>query len=284
MGWPVPDRDKDPWFAKFKVLVGAMDSSAFAAREDVNLIIAGCAEYTFEASTGSLSWIGTQEFVSPFSGHAIQLPAGSVTVQEGEAVYVNLSRAPTADGPVEAGAAVASVVPNQDDAFSLCVRREDALYFRNGVRVLDGTTVNILKATEDEYTILNIGDRQTHSDTIRLSVGAIAFNPEDHAKDGMEMVVLFRATVASGNDGVLGHVTLHNYDDDEDVVTLDVLSSAETAIEAQATLGSGPGEIDSVEHLYEVLLHLDAAPGDQDGVELYSAEIRVENRVGPCSP
>jgi hypothetical protein len=282
MGWPVPGRDTDPWFAGFASMVAAMDASAFASREDNELIIAGCAEYTFDAGTDSLSWVGTQEFVSSFSGYAMQLAVGNVSVREGETVYVNLSRAPTADAPTIAG--VASIVPNHDDAFALCVRREDALYFRNGVRILDGHTVNILKAAEDEYTILNMGDRQTHSDTARLSVGAIAFNPADHAKDGMEMSVIFRVSAASGNDGVLGYVTLRNYTDGEDVLTLDVLSSLVTAIEAEATLGTGAGEIDNVERLYEVLLHLDAAPGPQDGVELYSAEIRVENAVGPCSP
>lgn len=275
MGWPVPDRDADPWFAGFESMIKAMDSSSFASREDNELIIVGDATYTLDAIANLLSWTGTQEFVSPFSGYAGQLTAASLTVYEGDTVYVNFSRSPTVEYPLVS--ASVSVVPNHDDSFSLCTRRGGALYFKTGARVIDGQPINILGFAEDEYTVLDIADRQTHNDVTRLSVGAIAFNPADHAKDGMTLGVSFGATVASGNDGVLGHVTLRNFTDGVDILTLDATSSSITDLEQVVVLGSGSGEIGNVERIYEILLHLDAPPSPGDSVELYSAEIRVEN-------
>ncbi len=281
MGWPAPTQDSDPWFDRFKSLVFAVDSSFFASREDHELIVTGCAEFTFDATTDSLSWAGIQNFVSPFSGFGNALSAGSATMREGEVLFVNLSRAPTATAPT--AAATLAIVPNTDDAFALCIRCQNEVYFRTGAKLSDGETINILAPVEPELTTLNIANRQTYSDVTPLVAGAIAFDPTDHTKDGMDMEVTFRAVVASGNEGIEGHVRLVNRTDSETVVTLDITTSTETALEQQLVLGSGTGQIDSAEHIYEAQIFLDGAPSAGDSIELYSASIYIENFPPSCS-
>lgn len=141
MQWPYPGRDTDPWWAKFESMVVSMDSSGYASREDRQLILGGGGLVSWNAGTGVLAWGDALEVYSPISGFRLDLPSGSKILADGEVLYVDLTRAPTRN--VTLGAAVASQVPNTNDAYALAIRRGTDVYWRHGIRIQDGQTINL---------------------------------------------------------------------------------------------------------------------------------------------
>jgi hypothetical protein len=141
MRWPFPAKDSDPWFEKFDSMVEAMDGSGYASREDRQLILGGGDDVTFDSGANTLSWTADIEVFSPISGFKLTVPADTVTILDGEVLYAVLTRAPQVNNTI--ARLVASSVPNTDDAFALCIRRDSTVYWRHGSKVENGETVNI---------------------------------------------------------------------------------------------------------------------------------------------
>ena len=133
MTWPYPSRSQQPWFEAFEAFVAALDASGYAAREDRQLVLAGGGTITWSTATSVLSWSATLRIVSPITGFQIQIPASSVTVDDGFLIYANLTRAPTSN--VTATAVVAARVPPSDSAIVLAVRVGGVIYWRNGLQL-----------------------------------------------------------------------------------------------------------------------------------------------------
>lgn len=150
MQWPFPAKDSDPWFEFFEQMTIAMDSSGYAAREDRQIIMGGGGDVTFDAGSDELSWTDPLDFYSLISGFKISVPAGTVSLNDGEVLYLNLTRSPTQNLGVSTAAA--NQVPNTDDAMALAVRVAGAVYWRHGSRVNSGETVNIfgVPGTQDQ--------------------------------------------------------------------------------------------------------------------------------------
>lgn len=139
--WPFPEEQEDPWYDSFLAMLLAEDASAYASREDRQLVLASGATFTFDSGSGVLSWDAPVEILSPISGFKITISTGSVTMLDGQLFYCVLTRSPVAN--VVASVVVANSVPNTDDAFIIGVRNGAAVYFRTGVRIQSGESVNI---------------------------------------------------------------------------------------------------------------------------------------------
>jgi len=271
MTFPYPSENQDPWFTAFEDFVNALDASGYAAREDRQLIPSGGGQFTLDATGDSLTWDATLEILSPISGFRIDVPAATVTMEDGDALYVELVRSPTTN--VVSAGVVATQVPSSDTAYVIGIRRGAVVYFRHGVCLPDGVAREIFTA-DTGPVIIQMGGRESHSsDVTPLVVGAIAFTPVTH--DPVTSLV-FRAVAANGDVSLTNKVQLFNVTDSVLVAELSFTSTATAKDEVTLTRGTGAGEIDDPEHIYEVRLLLGAAPGGpSETIELYSAELRL---------
>lgn len=144
MIWPFPAKDRDPWFEFFEQMVTAMDSSGYASREDRQIIMGGGGDVSFDASTDTLDWSVALDFYSLIAGFRISVAATSVTILDGEVLYLDLTRAPTQN--IGVVTVIASSVPNTDNAYALAVRVGTTIYWRHGAKLESGETINIFGA------------------------------------------------------------------------------------------------------------------------------------------
>jgi hypothetical protein len=126
-------------------MVLAQDASGYAAREDRQIVLASDATFSWNAGTGVLSWNADIELLSTISGFKITIPAGNVTLTDGRLFYVVLTRAPASN--ITTSFAVASSVPNTDDAAVIGIRNGAFVYFRTGVRIANGESLNLFNLT-----------------------------------------------------------------------------------------------------------------------------------------
>lgn len=281
MLWPYPTKDSDPWFAGFESMTGAMDASGYAAREDRNILISGGGTVSFTASSGLLTWSAGIVLMSPISGFKLTLPAGSATLVDGAQLYVNATRAPT--GNLSLAPFVAPQVPNTDSAMLLAVRNGSAVYFRNGSEVGDGQSKTLfssggLQTGSALVTVIKLSTRESHGSDTALVCGADAFNPVAFDMPGFTKSMVFRAVASNGDIGLTNTVQLYSITDSDVIATLSFTSTAVAKMEAVLTQGTGAGQVDPVEKIYEVRIALGApSGGPTETIELYAAEIIVTN-------
>lgn len=278
MIWPVPAKDSDPWFEIFDQMVTAQDSSSYAHREDRHNRLSGGGDVSFNATSGVVAWTAPIEILSPISGFKITVPVPltSLVVEDGQLVYINLTRSPVSN--VSAVAVVASTAPNTDSAYVLCVRNGTGVFWVNGTSVLDGESKSLFggPGAGTQIEIVNLANRTSNGSVTPLVAGGAAFNPALHDKPGFTKLMQFRAVSANGETGITTSVTLWNVTDGEEVAALSFTTTAQAKDEVVLVEGAGAGEVDSVEKIYEVRIFLDASPGGPtETVELYEAEIRV---------
>lgn len=143
MNWPYPSENQDPWWETFKTLMQAQDASGYAAREDRHLILFGGGTMTFTAGTGLLTWASEINILAAISGFKWYVAAGSISLNDGEVAYVDLSRYPTLNSSL--AIAKAAQVPSTDSALALCVRIGNKVFFRNGRSINDGSSFALLE-------------------------------------------------------------------------------------------------------------------------------------------
>jgi hypothetical protein len=277
MKWPYPDKDTDPWFEKFASMTEAMDASGYAAREDRNTLISNGGIFSFTASTGLLSWSSALSFLSPIDPFKQSIPAASVTILDGQRLYVNIARAPQSNSLLTA--IVANQTPNENDATVICIRDGSSVYFRNGSRISDGESKSIFSGSSSgakQVDVIKIATRETHNSVVPLIVGGFSFNPSDYDKPGFTKVMAFRAVASNGNTSMTTSVKLRNVTDSDDIATLSFTSTAFAKDQVILVEGLSAGQVDSVEKIYEVRILLSVPPsGPLDTIELAGAEIVI---------
>ncbi len=275
MKWPFPRENLDPWFDSYVDQLSAQDASGYAHREDRNEFLGAGGTFTFDDVGDSLTWDATLEIYSPITGFRIDVPADTISIEDGQVFYVELTRAPT--NVITAVPVVSSTIPGNDTAMVIAVRRGSNMVFRHGVSLPSGVPSPLFAPAVPPAGPLGTiwaGGRESHdSDVTPLIVGAFAFTPTIYLPDLTSLV--FRAVAANGDVGLTNSVILFNVTDSETVATLDFTSTSIAKDEVTLTLGSGVGEIDTPEHIYEVRIILGAPPAPSDTIELYSTELRV---------
>ncbi len=141
LAWPVPAEGANPWFDAFQAMVNAMDASGYAAREDRNIIFMEGGNFSWAATPGVLSWTASIEILAAATGFTWFVPPSSVSMQEGDMLWVDLVRGPTSN--ITIVAQVSPHLPSSDTAQILGIRRNQRIYFRFGYILLDGQTLPI---------------------------------------------------------------------------------------------------------------------------------------------
>jgi len=180
MGWPYPSEHQDPWFQSFEDLVTAIDSSGYAAREDRNIVFGSAAIWSFTAGTGVLSWDADLKIYSTIKGYFFTVPAGSVSLQEGELFYVDLVRAPSAGQALTP--VVSSQVPTSDTRLVIGVRSGSSVFFRFGKKIGDGESFNVFEGGAGGGPLSDTFEREStfsipdgSSTTVESTVGRVIY-------------------------------------------------------------------------------------------------------------
>lgn len=148
MNWPFPNENQDPWYIALENFAKALDASGFASREDRQLILFGGGTIDWSAIGSTLQWSQPLKVASPIAGFLLSVPATSVTIEDGQALYATLTRAPTRNQNVQVQ--VANQVPQTDIDYILAIRVGSSIYWRNGTSMDDGDSIAGL-------TIRNVG-------------------------------------------------------------------------------------------------------------------------------
>lgn len=155
MSWGYPSEDADPWLEDFLAFVRGTDASAYAAREDRNMLLMGGGLISWDAASGALTWAAEIELLSPNTGFLNRIPAGSVTIADGQVVFGSVARALGMNASL--AVSTGSFAPSTDNAIVLCIRRGASIYWRTGLIMGDGDTIT------------NIGSSQSGSGTVVLA-------------------------------------------------------------------------------------------------------------------
>lgn len=166
MGWPYPSENAGQWFDTFRSFVEAADASGFASREDRNLILSGGGTIGWSAPT--LSWSVRIVIVSPISGFQLRVEPGSVSLTDGQVLYVDLTRAPTTN--VVVVPVVSSKVPSSNSALILAVRLGNFIYWRNGLMMDDGDSFTNIGASQGSGSALEIEDEGVSVDAATVNL------------------------------------------------------------------------------------------------------------------
>ena len=150
MGWPYPAENAEQWFKSFESFVNAMDTSGFASREDRQFILAGGGTVTWNSTTGTLEWTDDLHLVSAISGFRISAEAASVTLTEGQLMYVTVIRAPTQN--ITTTPSIGVQVPDTDNSVLYAARIGDRLYWRNGLMMQNGESFSTVGASQGGST------------------------------------------------------------------------------------------------------------------------------------
>lgn len=140
MLWAFPGVDQDPWYDSFLDLTRGQDASAYAYREDRNLILAGGGTISFALNL--LSWTEPISVWSPQTGFLVLVaaqPAGVPLVNSGDIVRWDQTRHPGENVTVQPEVATRALA--NDNSLVLCLRIDDRIVFRNGSWLGDGDTL-----------------------------------------------------------------------------------------------------------------------------------------------
>jgi len=139
--WPYPEPNQQVWFDVFEAMVGAMDSSGYASREDRHIIVMGGGYFLLDSDI--LSWTEDVELLAAITGTKWIIPAGSINLADGEMTYLNLDRAPVTNSTLTLQKGIK--VPSTDSALFFCIRVGDIVYFRNGRGIMVNVPEEIWK-------------------------------------------------------------------------------------------------------------------------------------------
>lgn len=222
MLWPYPSEDTDPWWEQFKAFIEAADASAYASREDRNLVVTSGGTFSFDAGTDELIWSSAIQVYSPVEGFLVSVvsPSGAphtLIVPDGSAVYFNTVRAPGTN--VQVLALVANQIPNTDTAVLLAVRRGDKIYFRDGATLGDGESADVFEegggggggsAMAPPRQLLTLATNESTDQSSYESIGAFVITPSDYQYLGHTVTLLFRVVANITTSGLNGTVVLYN--------------------------------------------------------------------------
>ena len=143
--WSYPNEDQDPWWVAYDAQIQQQDSSTYALRETLNAVIMNGGTFTFSPAGNSLDWTSIIDVLAAPTGRLWQVPAGGVTLNEGDMVYLTVPRSPVEN--VGVSVASGSVLPDvlRDDRIVLAVRRDNRCYFRNGAVLQAESSADILE-------------------------------------------------------------------------------------------------------------------------------------------
>jgi hypothetical protein len=127
---------------------------------------------------------------------------------------------------------------------------------------------------------IRAGDVASHNSATPLVVSQFAFDPSEYSLTGATRSLVFRAVAANGGGVAQTKARLYSVTDTEYIGSGLTFTSANPA-KAQETLtiGTGSGEVDDSEKIYEVHIWVVSPDEVDDTIELGSAELRLVNTI-----
>lgn len=273
MKWPIPRENLDPWYQGLLDMSNAMDASAFAAREDRNIIGMGGGLFNFTLLSGLVSWADTVELLSAPTGFVWKLLAGDISLDEGEILYVVLPHFPTDNTTVTPVKASNLSVVDGDSAFVLAIRRNSKIYWRNGAVMEDGDSFQVFEATGGQgggggggggigspgqmiRNVITIVTNEVTDQSTFEAVGHFSFNPLDYVIDGTSTQIRFVLNGYITLSTTIATVQLFNFTDSSVASTL-VLSTGTTATPTSPSkISSAALSLPSSEKMYEIRIRV----------------------------
>lgn len=132
-----------------------------------------------------------------------------------------------------------------------------------------------------DIEVIDFCNEVLHESQTPLALGAIAFDPLDHERPGVQTVYRFRVT-GFVNPGNPARVFLRNMTDGWELLPSVTLSTAGVTTE-ETTLfrGTSVGNIDDGEHIYECRVELTSPEAPGEFAQVLSATLVIEH--GPPS-
>lgn len=161
MGLPYPTKDATDWYDEFRRLVLAIDSHSYAHREDRNAVMYSTATWTWDAATGTLEWDDSFWITGAQTGGRWKIQSGSLTIEDGYMMVVSIPRYPQSEDVVDDIEARAAC-EQTDEGFVVCVRKGNNLYFRTGVVMTSGMSVNIFNVFGGGAPTGSVVEHQQH--------------------------------------------------------------------------------------------------------------------------
>lgn len=286
LNWPFPNEDQDPWFEKFRAFITAVDASFFTTREDKNFVLFGGGTVSFNATTGVLSWTSPLEAVAATTGFHWLIPApataGSVTLQDGEFFFVELTRAPQS---IQSLATIAgSRINTNDNSLVLAQRVGSAVIFRNGEVIGDGQSIILFgpRVLTQVAEVIGVAGLQDTDAVIYEGVGGFRFNPADFFPGGAGIVrtVKFQALLETTDDvtPLPANIILRNITDGGTIAATALASSSLTPEMVESAALNIGTDLPNGLRDYEVQIRVDdtsGAPGIADRIAVKHAALRI---------
>ena len=286
MGWPVPDEGVDPWYDAFLGLVGAVDTSGFASRENAGILMTGGGQLSLNSTTGVMTWQSDINIFAPITGYLWTLPGpeitggGTVTIQNGQVLYVNLNRAPT--GNTTLGVLTASQIPNTDNAFLLGIRIGTKVYFRNGAVLTAGSPADVIdnpggaigSAGQLIRRSTAMAINEATSQSTYVVGGDFQLNPADYALSSLNTNIYFLATASVTRAALTGQVILQDLTSATQVAQLTFTGNVVPSQQITTAL-----TLTSAAHMYEVRYYVTGGAGGSDQILLAWAGFQIDQVV-----
>jgi len=147
--FPYPSEREQPFFDAFKAGELAKDAAIFANSDNSNVVWQKGGIFSWNAATDTLFWtddIFVNGFHSQFGGI---IPEGSVLIQENEIIYFQFPRLVQNDNTVlqlYRSSRIFLEGSRLHDLKLFVTRRDDVLYFANGMTLKDGDTGALFEA------------------------------------------------------------------------------------------------------------------------------------------
>ena len=282
MNWPFPNEDDAPWYERLKAFVQSQDASGYAAREDRQIVLAGGGTVLWSATGGALTWSDTIQVVSPITGFLLNIAAGSVTLGDGQVLYVPLVRAPTRTQTVSV--AVSNQVPPTDTDMLLAVRVGTQVYWRNGLLMNDGdsyTDVGAGQPGAGAGSYLDLAGPYSYTEAgipVEEVMGQTPFDGSRGSGATLNLTVVITPTLTSGSCSVklydLGPVGTPTAPRLVSTLTTSTSGGPQVLQQTLTVVAAAPStnQVLDVDHVYEVAVTSAAATGDT----VYVGGARIE--------
>lgn len=131
LGWRYPVEDQKDWWDIWVALINQQDSDVWAAFENSFLVLTGGGDISLDTATNLVTWTNDMYLISLLSQAELRIPAGSVTMNDGNVAYLNVSRPvlSSADTVLQV-TSNPLVSQNQRNTVFVMVRRGDELIMR----------------------------------------------------------------------------------------------------------------------------------------------------------
>jgi hypothetical protein len=245
MRWPEPRENQNPWYPQFVTFSGAIDASVYASKEDASTIGIGGGTFTFDATSGVITWSTTISLLSAYVGFLWQLIPGQISLDDGQIFYVELPRAPTDQTTVPPLKASNLSTASRDSSFVLAVRVGNKVYWRNGAVMGDGDSFQVFEATGGQggggggsgigtagqkiRNVITVATGETTDQSSFTVKGDYALDPDDYEITGTSVEIRLVGVGSITNSATTGNIQLFNLTDSAIVTTLNFNGGGDTA-------------------------------------------------------